>query len=90
VKFEMTLTREELLRLLPGAVDGPFQAEGDAYIHREPGRTWRLRATPLPPLVLGSLSLPRLALEFDFQGYGDGERQAFLARFQERTRKGGG
>lgn len=88
---EMTVTRAEFLRLLPAAVGGAAYVEGtDGFLHREPGRSWRIGFTALPELRIGLVRLARHRVEFEFEGYAVDEIDAFMARFELYTRRGGG
>lgn len=89
--FEMTTTRSDFARLLPAAVGhAPFVAEGDAFLHRDGARAWRIRLTPLPDLRIGLIRLERQRVEFDFEGHSAAETEAFLKRFELYMRRGGG
>ncbi len=89
--FESSATRQEFLRLLPAAVrQAPFvEAEG-LLTHAEAGRSWRLRLTPLPERRAGALALPRLRVEWRFEGYTAAEVDAFLAFASACLQRGGG
>jgi hypothetical protein len=88
--MEMTLTRADLLRLLPAAVGGGFEQDGDEFRHGDGARGWRLRVADAPGARLGPVTLHRLALDFEFRGFTAPEREAFLARFRLHFHKGGG
>ena len=88
---EMTVTRAEFLRLLPAAVGGAaFVEETDAFLHGEQDRSWRIGFSALPELRIGLVKLARHRVEFQFDGYADGEIDAFMARFEIYFRRGGG
>ena len=86
VSFEMTITRAELLRLLPGAVGGALTEEDGAFV----GPGWRIRLEPMPPLVLGAIAMERLRVVLAFPGLTTREQSVFLERFKNHTRRGGG
>lgn len=89
--FEMTVTRAEFLRLLPAAVGGEvFVEEPDAFLHREPHRSWHIVFTGLPELRIGLVRLARHRVEFEFDAYSEDEIDAFMARFELYFRRGGG
>ncbi len=90
IALEMTLTLDEFLRLLPGAVPGPFEREGQVFRGGDGARGWCLRVTPLPGLRLGVMDLGRLGLDLDFQGYTPEDREAFLSKFRLQFHRGGG
>ena len=88
---EMGCTEAELLRWLPGAVNGhaltlrPCSAE----VIVGSGRlvlAWR----ELPPRRIALMSMPRLAIVFRFEGVDEAERQAFMRFFDLYMQRGGG
>lgn len=89
--FEMTITREEFLRLLPGAVGRRTVSEKDgAFTGEEDGRSWTITPLPMPDHRLGSFSLARLRVELRLDGFTDEESKGFLARFHRGFQRGGG
>jgi hypothetical protein len=89
--FEMTLDRPGFLRLLPGAVGGePFQEDEDGFVHREPGRLWRIRLVPLPAILLGPIPMARLRVELAFEGMAANEAERFVGRFLAHFQRCGG
>ena len=88
---EMGCTREDLLRWLPGATGNvPVRREGDALVLAVDAGEVRLTAAERPPRRLGQVELPVLAVRFVFEGLDATAREAFLARFDLWTRRGGG
>lgn len=49
-----------------------------------------LQWNPLPNRTIALLSMPRLAVSFQFKGVGPEERYAFMRVFDLNTQKGGG
>ncbi len=91
IEREMACTREDLLRWLPAATGGaPARAEEDAVVLSVSGGEVRITTHVRPPRRIGLVSLPVLAVSFRFDGVGDDAREAFLARFDLYTRRGGG
>lgn len=89
--FEMTVTRAEFVRLLPAAVGGDeYDEEPDAFVHREPNRSWRIGFQALSELRIALVKLSRHRVEFEFEGYSVDEIDAFMARFELYFRRGGG
>ena len=89
--FEMSISRQDFLRLLPGAVGGaPFEETGDLLIHTEEERNWHIALNPLPVLHLGTLQLERHGVEWRFSGYTEAEINALVLRFERHFRRGGG
>ncbi len=88
---EMACTREDLLRWLPEATGhAPARVEGDAVVLSVGGGEVRIATRVLPPRRIALVSLPVLAVSFRFDGLDDAAREAFLARFDLYTRRGGG
>lgn len=90
-KREMGCTEAELLRWLPGAVNGQSLtlAPHSADVAIGAGRlelAWR----ELPPRQIALMRMPRLAIAFHFEGVADDERQRFMRFFDLYTQRGGG
>ncbi len=88
---EMGCTEPELLRWLPGAVNGrAFRLRpGAADVGIDGGRL-ELAWQALPPIRIALLQMPRLAVSFRFEDVGEVERQAFMRYFDLYTQRGGG
>ncbi len=91
LNLEMTTTLEDFRRLLPAAVGHvPFVEEDGAFVHHDGGRSWRITLAPLPQLQAGLMRLERHRMDFQFEGYSEGEVAAFMKRFEMYFRRGGG
>lgn len=91
VRLEMSLSLEEFLRLLPGAVGQAPADEGEGrFSGGEGGRRWSLRLLRLPDRRLGSVILPRHRIELRFKSHSAEEIEAFMARFHRGFMRGGG
>jgi len=91
LSLEMSLTREDFLRLLPGAVGLAEVAEQEGVFGASMGgRQWTMRLWPLPDRRLGSVVLPRHRVDISLVGYTEEEAAAFLARFHRGFQRGGG
>jgi len=89
--FEMTLTRNDFRRLLPEALAGDACEEaGDAFLHHEGDRTWRIDLEVLPALALGAIQLERHRVRWTFSGYEQAEIRTLLERFERAFQRGGG
>lgn len=89
--FDMTTTRADFRRLLPAAVAHVrYVEQGDAFVHRDGERSWRIDLSPLPKLEIGLIRLERHRAEFHFSGYTQKEIDDFMARFERYFRRGGG
>lgn len=87
----MTIGRHDFLRVLPTAV--PLaeleRAAGEVVFGRGAGRLV-VRYQDSPPVRLGALDLPTLAVRLTFTGFDDGECAAILAHFDRMSQRGGG
>ena len=91
LSLDMSISREDFLRLLPAAVgQAAFEELDGQFSGREGPRSWTLRLWPLAPRRLGSVVLPRHQVELRLEGYSEAEATAFLARFQRGFQRGGG
>ena len=89
VALEMTISREEFLRLLP-AVVGPIEVDGEMVRAADTGGRWRIRLVPLPDRRLGSVAVPRHRVEITVETESDEDRQAFVDRILRGFVRGGG
>lgn len=88
----MTISRDDFLRRLPGAVGGEVAGNdgSDCYTGiGEQGR-WTVRLAPLPELTIGRIRLPRLQVHLELDGFDQPARKSFLARWELNFRRGGG
>ena len=96
--LEMTISREEFLRLLP-EVAGPFEVDpmseapvvslvGQASVLARTLVTIRL--VPLPALQFGSVALPRHRADITLDDCSDAEGEAFMERFRRAFLRAGG
>ncbi len=90
INLEMSLTREEFFRLLPGAVG--LYAMGHAGVIQggEGSRRWAIQLQRLEDRCLGSVSLPRHRVTLSFEGHTEAEVEAFMRRFHRAFQRGGG
>ncbi len=89
--LEMSITREDFLRLLPGAVGlASIEEAGGVFTQAEGHRRWTIHLVPLVDWRAGSVVLARHRVEIRFEGYSDEEAQAFLAAFHRGFQRGGG
>lgn len=88
---DMACTEAEWQRWLPRAVgEHPWTVDAQsASVQIGTGRLL-LRWHVLPPRTLALVRLPRLQLAFAFEGLEEGERLAFMKRFDLYTQRGGG
>jgi hypothetical protein len=88
---EMGCTEREWLSWLPGAVREQALQVGDgrARVGIEGGHL-TLHWQVLSPRQIALVRLPRLAVEFRFEGVGDEARQRFMRYFDLYLQRGGG
>jgi len=87
--MEMSLSREEFLRLLPAAV-GSFVVNGDEVRRSDGNRGWVIRLVPLADHRVGSVVVPRHRVEIVLEGYSEADADAFMNRFHRAFMRGGG
>lgn len=88
----MALTPEDFLKNLGPAMVGLDYRVADHAVESgsaEKGLSISIRALP-PRRLSALLSLPHSEVRIDFRGYDDGERAAFLERFDRAFQRGGG
>ena len=89
--MDMSLSRDEFLRLLPVAVGGAAIEEMDGCFRGsdDQGR-WTIQVHPIKDLCLGSVILPRHRIDLCLEGYSEEAERAFLVRFHRGFQRGGG
>jgi hypothetical protein len=87
--LEMSVSREEFLRLLPAAV-GPFAVDGDTIRGRDDHRRWLIRLVPLADCRVGSVVVPRHRVDIVIEDCPEEEAEAFMSRFCRGFLRGGG
>ena len=91
LRYEMSLTRADFLRLLPAAVGhAPWRLDGAQVVAQGDGPAWRMRLEERPGRPFGPVSLPVLDVTLDLEGIPAGERAAFLERFLLGFQRAGG
>lgn len=79
---QMGITRNEFRRSLPAAVEGGVESAGNGGFAVVDGpRRVSITCREQPDRVLGSLRLPVLRVDFDFDGYSGSQVRAFIDRF---------
>lgn len=88
---EMGCSEREWLSRLPGAVREHTLGLRDARAEVEiDGGGLRLNWQVLPPRRIALLRMPRLAVQFRFEGVADAPRQRFMRYFDLYMQRGGG
>lgn len=88
---EMGCTEDELLRWLPGALEGAMLSVGPGHARARFGTgELQLAWQVLPPRRIALLAMPRLAITFGFDDLDEDTRQRVMRRFDLYTQRGGG
>ena len=88
---EMSISREEFLRVLPAAVaHDRFSVDGEEIRHQSESRSWRIVFRALTDRRLGRLQLPRLKVQIFLRSYSRADTGSFLRRFELYFRRAGG
>jgi len=87
--LEMSLSREEFLRLLRALV-GAFEVDGETIRWSDAGRFWTIRLVPLSDRRVGSVAVPRHRVEIALEACPGAEGEAFMSRFHRGFLRGGG
>lgn len=88
---EMGCTEDELLRWLPGALEGATLHPGTGVVRAEfPAGRVTLAWQPLSPRRIALLAMPRMRVSFNFDAMDDAARQRVMRRFDLYTQRGGG
>ena len=90
ISLEMSLTRDEFFRLLPGAVGLYALSDGGLILGGDATRRWSIQLQRLEDRTLGIVSLPRHCVSLNFEGYTEPEVEAFIQRFHRAFQRGGG
>ena len=89
--FDMALTREEFLRLLPVAVgDSAFRVQGGEIDCAGGEPAWRIRLEPRAGRAFGPVRIPVLAVALVIEGATQAQATAFVDRFLLGFQRAGG
>jgi hypothetical protein len=89
--FDMALTREDFLRLLPVAVGGAaFRVQGGRIDSLGCDPAWRIRLEPGSGRAFGPVRIPVLAVALTIEGATDAQAAAFVDRFLLGYQRAGG
>jgi hypothetical protein len=89
--YDMALTREDFLRLLPVAVGGaPFRVQGGQVDSLGGDPAWRIRLEPRAGRPFGPVRIPVLAVALTIEGATDAQAAAFVDRFLLGYQRAGG
>lgn len=87
----MGCTEAEWLGWLPAALGDNAWQQGGASVQAAIGPgLLQIHWQPAPPRLLGAARIPRLLVRFAFTGLDEGQRYAFMKRFDLYMQRGGG
>ncbi len=89
-EFEMALTKDEFLRLLPVAVGTTFQITGSRIAGADDRVTWTIELLPMAPRRIALLVLPRLCVTIKLDAGDALAYEAWLNRFMLGYQRAGG
>ncbi len=87
--FDMTISREEFFRLLPGVV-ASFDADGESVRWSDAGRQWLIRLTSLDDRRMGAVTVARHRVQIILTSCSESEGDGFVERFHRTFLRGGG
>ena len=88
---DMALTREDFVRLLPGAAgDLPWREEAGRFRLGSETAGVEITLEPQPPRRIALFTLPVMRVSFWFRGWDTTERARFIQRFDRAFQRGGG
>lgn len=88
---DMATTEAEWLQRLPLAIGAQAFARDGAGVRVSLGKgALQISWQPLPPRVIALLRMPRLAVQFVFEGVDADTRLQFMQRFDLTMQRGGG
>jgi hypothetical protein len=90
VRWTMTATHAEVLRVLPPELVEGAAIDGRCLRGAIESRRWELELVQAPALRIGLLHLEVTELVIRLWDHSDDERARFLERLEQCTRRGGG
>jgi len=88
---DMATTESEWLLRLPLAVgEQPWKRKGTTVLVTLGSGHLQIGWQPLPPRVIALLRMPRLGVQFEFEGVDAETRLQFMRRFDLTMQRGGG
>lgn len=89
--YEMTISHSEFFRTLPAVMGAlPYIVDGSEISAVQGTRRLKINLSPEGRRNFGPIPLPVTHVELAFDGYSPEQAQAFLARFNNYFRRGGG
>lgn len=90
VRWTMTATQAEVLRVLPPELAAGAIIEGSCVRGSVEHRRWELELSQGPRLQIGLLDLAVTEVVIRLWDYSDEERSRFIERLEQCSRRGGG
>ncbi len=91
IVYEMTISHAEFFRTLPAVMGAlPYVVNGSHVSAVDDTRRLKINLSPEGRRNFGPIPLPVTHVELAFDGYSHEQAQAFLARFHNYFRRGGG
>jgi hypothetical protein len=91
ISREMGITHSEFFRLFPLAAEGyDYAIEGDTVIVNRGHRNLTIRLSAEGERRIALLAVPVTHVEFEFNGFTEGEIGEFMGRFDRAYQRGGG
>ena len=88
---DMGMTHADFFRTFPAvAGEASWQVHGTTVILQQPLGPVTIHLGPQRERRIGGLLLPATLLEFEFADYGPADIDAFMKRFDQSFRRGGG
>ena len=86
------MTHADFRRIFPRLLGDAETVEGDlnCTVLWHDGRCLKVQVSDEKTRAIATLRMPYLDICFEFSGFDDSERDAFLARFERAFQKGGG
>ena len=88
---EMGISHSEFFRLFPLAAEGyDYAIEGNTVSLRQSHRSLIIRLSAESERRIALLTVPVTRVEFEFNGFSEGEMREFMERFDRAYQRGGG
>ncbi len=84
------MTQVDFVRHLPVLLPDGYSVDAETWLLKESGRLLTIRMHSTADRKLGSLRLPQLRVEFEFDAYSEQEVDVFMRRLSQVYHRGGG
>ncbi|HBA65090.1 MAG TPA: hypothetical protein DCZ48_02720 [Methylococcaceae bacterium] len=86
----LAMKQDDFVRHLPFLLPNGYSVDTETWVFKEPRRMLTIRMHSTADRVLGSLRLPLLRVEFEFDAYSEQEVDVFMRRLSQVYHRGGG